>query len=172
MAPKLLFWLAAWLVFGCAVAMVGRGVWLARCRRFADHRRAMKVAGGLIGLFLLGYLAKVLFLGREDRSAWTATDLAVLRVHELLIAVMLVAGTWGRVLAGRFTSAPAERAPVRQRLHRRLGRLSGLAAMLAFLTASWVLARMWEHQRRPEQGSEQPGLPVDPMVAVAVQSTK
>lgn len=150
MNANLGFWLGAWLLFGSAVATVGRGVWLARHQRHDEHRRAMTAAVWLIGAFLVAYVAKVLVLGREDRSAWTSADVMVLRIHESLIAIMLLSGTWTRLAAARLatSSTGIVGTPADRRRHRRLGRLTAIAAIAAFGTGSWVLLRMWKDHER------------------------
>jgi|CXWL01.1.fsa_nt_gi uncharacterized membrane protein YozB (DUF420 family) len=150
MNANLGFWLGAWLLFGSAVAMVGRGVWLARHQRHDEHRRAMIAACWLIGAFLIAYVAKVLVLGREDRSTWMPADIVVLRVHEALIAAMLLAGTGARLVARRLATglAGAGGAAPDRRRHRLLGRVTAIAAIAAFGTGSWVLLRMWDDHPR------------------------
>jgi hypothetical protein len=111
----------------------------------------MLSAAALVGVFVLSYVVKLLVLGREDRSGWGATSIWVLRIHELCVFAMLLAG--GRAGAkalrlrltrnatGRPEDAPAP-APLAQ-AHRRAGRLAVAAAALGFALATLVLAGMY-----------------------------
>jgi len=149
MDPKLLYWCGALVNLGLMLA--GAGVGVARVRRgdVAGHRRMMLGAAALVVLFFVSYGFKVALLGKEDRSLWTALDFAVLYVHELCIATMLVGGALAVLRARRFRShlgpaleLPAEPLPGGS-AHRRAGRVAGLGAALAFVTAFAVLAGMF-----------------------------
>jgi uncharacterized membrane protein YozB (DUF420 family) len=114
------------------------------------HRWLMLVASALVGVFLASYLFKVASLGKEDRSAWTALDHAILYTHELCIAVMLLAGGTALFRAWRFRRAlgpalaippGADSLPGRAQ-HRRAGRIATWAGLFAFLTAIGVWTGM------------------------------
>lgn len=92
MDPKLLFWTAALLDLAMLVGFALVGVRYARRGEIARHQRAMRIATLLVLGFLGAYLAKVFVLGREDQAAWSTLDVWVLRIHELFVLVMLVAG--------------------------------------------------------------------------------
>ncbi|MEZ4289874.1 MAG: DUF420 domain-containing protein [Myxococcota bacterium] len=121
MDPKLLFWTAALLDLAMLVGFALVGVRYARRGEIARHQRAMRIATLLVLGFLGAYLAKVFVLGREDQAAWSTLDVWVLRIHELFVLVMLVAGGGrGRRAGGcarRDSSAtiPPIRSPIRSR---------------------------------------------------------
>jgi uncharacterized membrane protein YozB (DUF420 family) len=110
----------------------------------------MLAATALVGLFLASYLVKVASLGREDRSAWTAVDYAILYVHELCVAGLLVAGAvalvrglrFQRLLRPSWTIPPDAGALPGRESHRRAGRVAAWAGVLAFVTAIGVWAGM------------------------------
>ena len=143
MDPKLWFWTGALLLLGAVVACGGAGIYAIRRGELRRHRRFMGSAATLIGVFLLAYSVKVPLLGREDRSAWTPLDYAVLYVHELCVTVMLVAGAAALFQAwlarGRIDlDAPPPALPG----HGRAGRIAAWAGLLAFVTAGGVWAGM------------------------------
>ena len=83
MNAKLVFWTVALADLAIVVACGARGVRAIRRGEVRTHRRMMLMSTALVALFLVSYLAKVAWLGKEDRSAWTAFDHAVLGIHEL-----------------------------------------------------------------------------------------
>jgi uncharacterized membrane protein YozB (DUF420 family) len=131
----------------CALA----GVREVRAGRVREHQRRMIAAGSLVALFLVSYVFKVLALGREDRSGWSAGELAVLYLHETCVAVMLLAGGYAGVRAWRFRASLGANAPnplpaavaVERLQHRLGGRTAVVAAVFALLTAGAVLAGMY-----------------------------
>ena len=148
---KLLFWIAALLNLAvlCGVAIMG--VRHARRGEIARHRRSMKIATALVFAFLGSYVLKVMFLGREDQSVWTFFDIWVLRIHELFVMVMLIAGAiaWfesrkleGTRLVTHDPSDPEPDAKVARR-HRIAGRTAVINAVLGFLMAILVIAGMF-----------------------------
>lgn len=146
---KLLYW--AWsffnfvLVVGCAFVGVRR----VRNGNVTGHRRMMRAAIALVGLFLVSYVLKVLLTGREDRSAWSDATLWLLYVHELCIASMLVAAGVGLTRVRRFGrlvdgDVPVPEAAERdRRIHRVAGRVALGASAAALLTAGGVLTGMF-----------------------------
>jgi arylsulfatase A-like enzyme/uncharacterized membrane protein YozB (DUF420 family) len=149
MDAKLLFWTGALVNLGVILVCVARGVAAIRRRDVRRHRRSMLGAAALVGLFLAAYAAKVVWLGREDRSLWTRLDYAVLYVHELCVAAMLVGGAVAGFRAWRFLprlgpslEIPADPLPGRL-AHRRAGCTAAVGALLAFVTAGGVLAGMF-----------------------------
>lgn len=116
------------------------------------HRRWIHRAGWLIVLFVVGYLVKVLAMGREGALAWPFWDQVVLRVHEGFVALMLIAGISARWLARRYpwppaaASVPSEASrqwlQVRER-HRRWGRLAMITCALVMLTGVMILIGMF-----------------------------
>lgn len=151
MDPKLLFWMAALLNLAVLCVVAISGVRLARRGEIARHRRAMKISTALVFVFLGAYVLKVMVLGREDQSVWTFFDIWVLRIHELFVMIMIIAGAvaWvqARKLVGtRFvTHDPADPEPAAKvvRLHRIAGRTAVINAVLGFLMAIPVLAGMF-----------------------------
>ena len=105
----------------------------------------------LVGLFLVSYVFKLIYLGREDRSLWTRVDHSFLYFHETCIAVMLLAGGFTLNRAWRFRGSLGANAPrplpagvaVQRAQHRFGGRVAAVAATLALLSAGVVLAGMY-----------------------------
>ena len=150
MDPKLLFWSLALVDLGLVLWCMRRGIALVRAGEIRAHRRYMLSAGALIVLFLVSYVGKVFWLGKEDRSAWTGLDHAVLYVHESCVAVMLVAGAVALYRAWRFRPAlgpnlelPTDTPLLGGESHGRAGRIAAWAAVLSFVTAGGVLAGMF-----------------------------
>jgi len=152
MHPALLFWTAALVNLGVICATAILGVRCVRRGEIARHRRAMLVASLLVVPFLLSYLLKVAFLGREDMSVWSRFDVWVLRFHELFVVTMLVAGgfAWrqsraleGTRLVTRNPSDP-DADPRALRIHRRAGWIAVLASIVGFALAIGVLAGMYQ----------------------------
>ena len=150
MEAKLVFWAAALVNLGVLCGFAVLGVRHARRGEIARHQRSMKIASLLIIAFLGAYGLKVVFLGREDQSAWTLLDIWILRVHELFVLFMLGGGAvaWiqGRKLLGtRLVTHDAEDpAPDAKlvRVHRVAGRVAVIGSLLAFVMAIGVLAGM------------------------------
>ncbi len=111
----------------------------------------MLTAVWLVVLFVASYLFKVIFLGREDLSRWSDAAIWTLRIHELFIAIMLIAGIAALVRGGRLAKTsllsdlPDAKAPdPDERLkHKRAGRIAVLAMLFALLTAGFVLIGMY-----------------------------
>jgi uncharacterized membrane protein YozB (DUF420 family) len=146
---RLAFW--SWalanmlLVVACAVL----GVRHVRAGRADSHRRNMLAAGGLVALFLVAYVVKVLLLGREDRTSWDESARWVLYLHEACVAVMLLAAGTAVTLARRFGNVRdgeplgpdvSERS---RRLHRRAGGVAISASLIAVVTAVGVWLGMF-----------------------------
>lgn len=163
MDPKLAFWTFSLLELGIAAGCAVGGFLGIRQGKYALHRRLMKSAAAFICLFLVSYLLKLTFLGREDFDRWTQDDLMVLRVHESLMFVVIVCGFVALYLTRRFVRkiglptadflgsvdylTGSRRA---RRWHRRLGRIAVIASLLGLLTAAMVLRGMY---RRAGQGA-------------------
>ena len=152
MDPKVLFWTGALANMAVIVVLAFAGV---RARRAGDidrHRRMMQLAGALVGLFLVAYVFKLVFLGREDMSSWSTYAVWTLRFHETCVLVMLIAGGLamqrGMCLARtrNVTCEPAD-APADPALparHRRPGQVAVIAAVLGVLSAGVVLFDMYQ----------------------------
>lgn len=155
--PGLLFWTAALVNLGVVCAMALRGVRCVHRGEIARHRRAMKIASWLVAAFLLSYVLKVLLIGREDMSSWSAVDLWILRLHELFVMGMLVAGSFAwlrsRKLEGtRIVTRDArdpEPDPALLRGHKRAGWAAVVAAVGGFVLAIGVLAGMYSRALDP-----------------------
>lgn len=151
MNPGLLFWTAALVNLGvvCLAAIVG--VRLAHRGEIARHRRAMQLASWLVGAFLVAYVGKLVWIGREDMSVWSRFDLWVLRCHELCVAAMLVAGGLAWIQARRLEGTRVvtrdardpDADPKAVRLHHRAGWIAVVSALLGFVLAIGVLVGMF-----------------------------
>lgn len=152
MDPKLLFWTGAFANMGFVLGFAWAGV---RQRRRGDidrHRRSMGVAAALVGAFLLAYALKLALLGREALETWSLAAVWTLRIHELCVAGMLLAGGAAalRALALRSTRnatrSPDDPVapPGMATWHRRAGWVAVLSAALGFATAGLVLAGMYQ----------------------------
>jgi uncharacterized membrane protein YozB (DUF420 family) len=150
MDPKLAFWTVALANLGALVGVALAGIRYARRGEIARHRRAMKIASLMVIGFLAAYALKVIFLGREDQSVWTLFDVWVLRIHELFVVVMIVAGAvaWRqggqlaktRLVTHEVSDPPPD--PRTLRIHRLAGRSAVIGGVFGFLTAIGVLAGM------------------------------
>jgi len=151
MDPRLVYWTFALLDLCVVVGFAAAGVVALRRGDVTRHRRRMLTAAALVGIFLLSYLAKVALLGREHLASWEAESVWVLRIHELWVFTMLVAGAvaGSRALRLRHTrnatrdpkDPPAPASLVRW--HRRAGWTAVCAAALALGFALLVLAGMY-----------------------------
>ena len=151
MDPKLAFWTFAWIDLGVVLTCATLGVRAMRRRRVQTHRRLMVVAASLVGVFLVSYVFKVIFLGRESLDRWSVADRAVLYTHELCVAAMLIGGGYALWRALRFRSSlpsgpllpPDENPAAGRAAHRRAGRIAVVGSALAFATATLVLIGMY-----------------------------
>jgi uncharacterized membrane protein YozB (DUF420 family) len=148
--PRLVYWTVALADLAIVVGCGARGIRAIRRGEVRTHRRMMLTASALVALFLVSYFAKVAWLGKEDRSAWTALDHAILGAHELCIAAMLIAGGFALFRAWCFqaklqpawTIPPGADALPGRAQHRRAGRIAAWSGALAFVTAIGVWAGM------------------------------
>lgn len=141
MDPKLIYWTAA-LLNTTAVVVCGFMGWREiRRGNIERHRRWMNMAMFLVIAFLVSYVFKVLLLGKEDRQLWDSTSITILRIHETLVLIMVLAGGAARFLARRFGS-PKDAKEVRKR-HRLLGRTAVVSSLFGLLTAALVLIGMY-----------------------------
>ncbi len=149
MDPKLLFWTVAlvdtWLVVVVALTGVAR----AFGGDEESHRRHMLLAASLVGLFVLAYAIKLLVLGREDPGLWPPWTISLLRIHEVFVFVMLVAGGRAGFLAWTFRKLEAlpdfDAGRVRELRgsHRQAGSTAVFCAFFGAVTASGVLIGMF-----------------------------
>lgn len=151
MDPKLAYWTAAFANMTLLMALAAVGARHARRGEIARHRRAMRTAALLVGLFLVSYPFKLAWLGREDMASWSTVSVGMLRLHETCVLVMLGAGglalrrglRLGRTRA--LIDAPDAPVPGPEALagHRRMGRIALASVLLAWATAGVVLAGMY-----------------------------
>ena len=151
MDPRLVYWTFALLDLAAVVGFAAAGVAALRRGDVPRHRRRMLTAAALVGLFVLSYLAKLALLGREDLASWGATSIHVLRIHELCVFTMLIAGAvaGSRAMRLRHTrnatrdpkDPPAPATLVRW--HRGAGWTAVCAAALALGFALLVLTGMY-----------------------------
>jgi hypothetical protein len=111
----------------------------------------MKIAASLVILFLVSYVVKLLILGREDMAIWSTLDVWVLRIHEVFVLQMVLAGSVAWVQSRKLlrtklvTHDPADPAPNPRvvRIHRFAGRTAVIGAVLGFVMAVGVLVGMY-----------------------------
>lgn len=151
MDPKLIFWTCALADLGAVCGTALFGVRYVKRGEIARHKRAMKTASLLIVVFLVSYVLKLVFLGREDMSTWTSFDVWVLRIHELFVFQMLTGGSIAWIQARKLlktrlvTHDSNDPAPDSRtvRIHRLAGRTAVAGSVFAFLLAIGVLTGMY-----------------------------
>jgi len=151
MDPRLAYWTFALLDMCGVVAFAAAGVRALRRGDTARHRRCMLTAAAFVALFLISYGLKLAALGREDLASWGALSVWVLRLHELCVLTMVVAGAVAgsrslRLRGSRnFTRRPGDPpAPAGAvRWHRGAGITAVYAAALGLALAACVLAGMY-----------------------------
>lgn len=151
MDPGVLFWTAAFVNMGLVLGLAVLGVLRRRRGDVAGHRRRMLAAGLLVLAFLVGYVLKVVVLGREALEAWSPLAVWTLRLHELCVGTMLVAGgvaaSAARVLRHTRNASGEPSDPLASprvtRWHRRAGWVAVLAAAFGLATAALVLGGMY-----------------------------
>ncbi|MFN7962283.1 MAG: DUF420 domain-containing protein [Thermoanaerobaculia bacterium] len=146
MNTTLSFWTASLLLLAVAIAMGFAGWRHIRYGRVEEHRRRMRAAMWLVVAFLVAYLAKVAFLGRENLALWDSRSLWILRLHETVISVMLLAGGVARWLGQKAADRDCLGSPA-NRWHRWFGRLALVAGLCGLVTAALVLAGMYARTR-------------------------
>jgi len=146
MDPKLTFWTAAMPIFAGIVGTAFAGWRAIRREDVQAHKRYMTASVCLVLFFVAAYVAKVLFLGKEDLWLWSSGDRAVLWTHETFVFSMVVAGTIARLLARKLDPdrEGAVEGPRTRTRHRWAGRTAITASALGFLTAVLVLAGMFD----------------------------
>jgi uncharacterized membrane protein YozB (DUF420 family) len=153
MNPNLAFWTAALINLLAIVTLVALGIRNIRRGHLSQHRRCMKTAAVLVACFLGIYPIKVLWFGRESLPEWSGQAIAILRIHELCVFVMLLSGVVALILSRKMhrnrselthlPDAPLASSRTLSR-HRKAGWTAAIAAGLAFLTAAIVLVGMYE----------------------------
>jgi uncharacterized membrane protein YozB (DUF420 family) len=137
------FWLTTWVWMTFVLLRAIVAVSAARQRELRRHERIMKQNLGFLFLFVLLYVGKIGWLGKEPVSTWPILLQTTLRIHEVFIALMLVSGGFslGAALKGKGAASGTE-AGTHWRKHRQLGYVAMGAGLCAYLTASIVLAGM------------------------------
>lgn len=146
MTPRLFFWTFAFVVFVSLITCALLAFREIRRGRVDRHRRLMNAAILLVVIFVLSYASKLVLLGREDLSLWSPAAVTVLRIHEVFVTLMVLAGGIGRFLARRVPRQPT-RELAREKLpnaHRWLGRTALISGVLALITATMVWVGMLE----------------------------
>jgi uncharacterized membrane protein YozB (DUF420 family) len=148
---KVLYWTAALLNLALIVGLASRGVRQIRRGEVASHRRSMLAGAWLVVAFLVSYVFKVAFLGREDLAVWSSLYVNTLRFHETCVLLMLVAGTVALTRARRMrgtrqrtrnpADAPAPESTVRW--HHRAGWAGVIGAVAGLASAGVVLYGMY-----------------------------
>ncbi len=143
------FWAYAYVLMLVVVLFAIRGVKDIKAGDFQAHMSKMTVACNLLIFFVVSYLAKVITLGREDKSLFSMWDLIILYTHEFCILVMLVSGVYARVMAFKFkeslgSDTISETHQALRRKHGKAGKIAVTFAVLGLFTASFVLCGMWQ----------------------------
>ena len=144
MDPKVVYWGAAVANFAVLTGFAVAGVRQIKRGERERHRRSMRVAASLVVVFLVSYVLKLAFLGREDRSSWSTFDVWTLGFHELCVLAMLVGGgtalVLGRRLEGTKLFSADGDAPAKSDLARHgvAGRVATIGAVLGLLSAGVV----------------------------------
>ena len=148
MTMKLAYWVFAYFLTIAAVAVALNGISHVKKGDIQTHLKRMVFSNNLILFFVVTYVFKMTFLGREDKSQWSTLYLVILYVHEAFIGFMLISGVYARVMARRFKSSleasdiPEQHQIWRQK-HKTAGKLTLLFAILAIITATGVLHGMF-----------------------------
>ena len=151
MDPRLAYWTFALLDLTAVVGFAAAGVAALRRGDVPRHHRRMLTAAALVGVFLVSYVCKLALIGREDRASWGTLSIWVLRIHELCVLTMLVAGAVAgsralRLLRTRNATRDPRDPPAPAglvRWHRGAGKTAVFAAALALAFAGLVLAGMY-----------------------------
>jgi len=141
MDPKVLYWTFAFVNMGFVVGLGLYAVSQLKAGYPGRHRRMMISAAGLVLGFIISYLFKLQFLGREDLSTWSTTSTSILRFHETCVMFMVVGGglalRWGRQLRATRSFSLNPDDPLADTLlarrHRRAGQVALAGASLGFV---------------------------------------
>ena len=151
MDPKVLYWTFAFINMGFVVGLASYGFVQLKGGNPSRHRAMMITATCLVSGFIVSYLFKLQFLGREDLSIWSGAAILILRFHETCVLTMVIAGglalRWGRQLRETRSYSlnledPLAESPLVRR-HHRAGQVALSSAALGFTSAGFVLAGMY-----------------------------
>lgn len=146
---KLGFWLYVWVLTLSAILIAIKGIRKAGKGEYHAHQKQMDLAIRLILFFVLTYVAKLIFLGRENLANWSSVYITVLRIHETFIAIMLLSGGYVRFLARQFSlnsSQPSASEQAARKRHRLLGKVCISAALCGLGTATFLIYGMMARQ--------------------------
>jgi uncharacterized membrane protein YozB (DUF420 family) len=151
MDPKVIYWSGAFANMALITVLALRGVGQVRRGEVRSHRRSMLSCIALVVAFLVSYVLKVAYLGREELDQWSAFYVNTLRFHETCVLAMTIAGGIAlhraRAMRGtrnRTRNAADPHAPVATtRLHRRAGRVGIASLVFALASAGVVLFGMY-----------------------------
>jgi uncharacterized membrane protein YozB (DUF420 family) len=151
MDPKVIYWTGALINMALLTGFVIAGVRQVKRGEVERHRRSMLIAASLVVAFILSYVGKVAYLGREELAVWSGAARNTLRFHELCVLAMVIAGGHAIYLGRKLRAsslvsddpnAPAPD-PKQHRRHKLAGRVAGVAAVLGFASAAFVLVGMY-----------------------------
>jgi uncharacterized membrane protein YozB (DUF420 family) len=147
MSWNLIFWFYAYGLTMLALLLAFLGISAVRKGNIKRHHQFLNFACNLIVFFVISYVFKMIFLGREDKSDWGMYYKTVLYIHEALIATMLITGIRGRWLAFKFRDTlyqgeVTEAQAKMRRQHRLMGKWCVYSATFALITASVILYGM------------------------------
>lgn len=143
MDAKLVFWTYALALMAMMVAFGFHGWRQIRRGQVDAHRRSMNVSIALFFTFILSYVLKLRFLGREVFSTWSQADITILRIHETFVLIMFLAGLTARLQARYLVPRDTANRPKAPRRHRLAGRTATVSGALALITACLVLLGMY-----------------------------
>lgn len=151
MDPKIIYWTFAFLNMGLVVGAGFYGIAQLRAGNPGRHRAMMIVATCLVLGFIISYVFKLYFLGREDLSVWSRSAVWVLRFHETCVLSMVVGGGLGlrwskqlrRTRSFSLNSADPMADSTIVHRHHRAGQVALTGASLGFISAGIVLAGMY-----------------------------
>jgi hypothetical protein len=111
----------------------------------------MLTSATLVTAFLGAYVLKLMWLGREELSAWARADVTILRVHEVFVLLMVFGGGVALVLARSLrgtrnrTRNPADPIAPASAVarHQRAGWTAAVGAAFGWALAGLVLLGMF-----------------------------
>jgi uncharacterized membrane protein YozB (DUF420 family) len=147
--PKTAYWTGALVNMGVVFALLLAGALAIRRGRVRLHKRCMLTAAALVGVFLLSYVGKLAFLGREQLELWSSSYVWTLRFHEACVAGLVIGGGVAIYQAvklnlfARESSPPGTSLPEGTHRHRRAGWTAIVGAGLGILSAAYILQGMY-----------------------------
>lgn len=148
MNPNFIYWCFAYAWMSLVVVIGVLAVRQVRAGDLAGHMRKMILVCNMLLFFVVTYVVKVLVLGRELKEGWEMIDFIILYTHEAFIAIMLVTGTWARLLGNKVRARldnPTDADMAMRRRHKKLGQMAFLSAFAALVTATGVMWTLYRH---------------------------